>query len=172
MLTANYTWSKTMDEITNSGFVGGGGGHAEHGGDLQNQYDPRSNYGPSTVDIRNFFNGVAVYELPSGHNKHFAVSGNALNALVGGWEVSGLFQLHSGLPFTPYMGTPNLSSSLSGSWRPNRTASGVLANQNNQQWFDPTAFTQPAPYTFGNSGQNILYGHAKALRLQPLPTKL
>jgi hypothetical protein len=56
------------------------------------------------------------------------------------------------------MGTANLSGALSGSWRPNRIASGKLAHPTWQNWFDTTAFVQPDPYTFGDSGRDILYG--------------
>lgn len=163
LLTANYTFSKTMDEITNSGFVGGGTGYAEHGGALQDQYEPRSNYGPSSLDIRQFFNGSAVYELPFGPNQHFQSQSGILNTVFGGWELSALFQVHSGLPFTPYVGSPNLTGSLSGSWRPNRVGSGTLANPTINDWFDVSAFTVPAPYTFGDSGRNFLYGPGYAI---------
>jgi hypothetical protein len=47
---------------------------------------------------------------------------------------------------------------LSGSWRPNRIASGKLAHPNINEWFDTSAFVGPAAYTFGNSGRDILYG--------------
>ncbi len=158
LLTANYTWSKTMDEITNSGFVGGGGGHAENGGTLQNQYDPRSNYGPSTTDFRHFFNGSLVYELPFGHGKRFQSENSLLNEVVGGWEISSLFQIHSGGPFTPYVGSPNESGSLAGAWRPNRIGKGTVAHPNINEWFDTSAFVVPNAYTFGDSGRDILYG--------------
>jgi hypothetical protein len=158
LLNANYTWSKTMDEITNSGFVGGGGGHAEHGGALQNQYDPRSNYAPSTTDFRHFFNGSFVYELPFGKGMRYPIKNEWLNSVAGGWEISSLFQLHSGMAFTPYVGTANNSGALAGSWRPNRLAKGTVSNPTINEWFDPSAFEVPAANTFGNSGRNILYG--------------
>ena len=71
-----------------------------------------------------------------------------------------MFTARTGTPFTPMMGTANLSGALSGGWRPNRVASGNVANPNTNEWFDPTAFASPAPYTFGNSGRDILYGPA------------
>ena len=33
-----------------------------------------------------------------------------------------------------------------------------MSNQNRSKWFDPTAFTVPALYVYGNSGRNILMG--------------
>jgi hypothetical protein len=67
-----------------------------------------------------------------------------------------MFQLHTGVPFTPVMGTANLSGSLAGTWRPNRIAKGTVEHPGNE-WYDPSAFVEPASYTFGNSGRNILY---------------
>jgi hypothetical protein len=56
------------------------------------------------------------------------------------------------------MGTANLSGSLAGAWFPDRLSKGTLANPSINLWFDPNAFAQPAPYTFGNSGRDILRG--------------
>lgn len=159
LLTANYTWSKTLDEITNTGFVGGGTGFVEHGGDLQNQFKPRANYGPSTADIRHFFNGSFVYELPFGAGKRYLNQGGVLNEILGGWEISSLFQLHSGLPFTPHVSSANESGTL-GAWRPNRLAKGTVPNPTLAEWFDPSAFAVPQQFTFGNSPRNFLYGPA------------
>jgi len=158
LVNANYAFSKTMDEITASGFAGGGAGRAEHGGALQNQFDPRSNYGPASLNTTHFFNGAVVYEIPVGAGRAFLNRGGVLNAFLGGWEVSSLFQVHSGLPFTPFVAGANNSGSLAGSWRPNRIGTGTVADRTINQWFDPTAFVVPAPNTFGNSGRNILYG--------------
>jgi len=158
LVNANYAFSKTMDEITNTGFGGGGEGRKEHGGGLQNQFDPRSNYGPSSLNTTHFFNGAVVYEIPVGAGRAFLNRGGVLNAIVGGWEVSSLFQFHSGLPFTPYMNSTGGSGALAGSWRPNRIGKGTVAHPTISEWFDPTAFVVPDPNTFGNSGRNILYG--------------
>jgi hypothetical protein len=108
--------------------------------------------------MTHLFNGSVVYELPFGKGKKFLDEGGVVNAIAGGWQVSSTFQIHSGLPFTPTMGTANLSGALSGSWYPNRVGNGSLSNPTVQGWFDPSAFTAPAEYTFGNSGRNILRG--------------
>ena len=158
LVNANYAFSKTMDEITNTGFGGGGEGRKEHGGGLQNQFDPRSNYGPSSLNTTHFFNGAVVYEIPVGAGRAFLNRGGVLNAIVGGWEVSSLFQIHSGLPFTPSMNSTGGSGALAGSWRPNRIGKGTVGHPTISEWFDPTAFVAPDPNTFGNSGRNILYG--------------
>jgi hypothetical protein len=123
----------------------------------QNNYDPMADYGPASVDMRHTFTGYAVYQLPVGKGRSFLNRGGALDAILGGWELASVFQFHTGLPFTPVM-DDNRSGALSGDWRPNRIASGVLSNPTINEWFDPNAFAQPLPFTFGNSGRNILYG--------------
>ena len=78
-----------------------------------------------------------------------------LDVIVGGWELGGIVELRSGDPFTVGMSgdVANVGNGLSG---PNRIASGKASNPSVDSWFDPSAFATPAPYTFGNSGRNIL----------------
>jgi hypothetical protein len=42
--------------------------------------------------------------------------------------------------------------------RPNRIADGRLSQPSIQRWFDVSAFSVPAQYTYGNAGRNILEG--------------
>jgi hypothetical protein len=151
LFLANYTWAKAMDTMTVNGW---GGVPAV----WQNAFDVHADYGPSSADIRHMFNGNFVYELPFGRGKRFINGGGRLlNRVMGGWELSSMFQLHTGLPFTPVMGTANLSGALDGTWRPDRIGNGTLSHPTISEWFDPSVFVQPAPYTFGNSGRNVLY---------------
>jgi hypothetical protein len=48
----------------------------------------------------------------------------------------------------------------SGTLRPNRIGNGNLPSSQSTvaRWFDTSAFVDPAPYTFGNSGRNVLIG--------------
>jgi len=148
----NYTWSKAMDTMTVSGTQASPSV-------WQNAYDVRADYGPASGDQRQMLNGNVVYALPFGQGKRFLNQGGLLNAVAGGWELGALYQFHTGIPFTlVWGGGPNLSGALSGTWRPNRIGSGKLSHPTIQKWFDDSAFVQPAPYTFGNSGRNILYG--------------
>jgi outer membrane receptor protein involved in Fe transport len=152
-LIANYTRSKTLDTFTNSAETSNGGGD-----DYQNAYDIGANYGPSLSDIPNLFAGGLVAPVPVGQGRRFLNHGGLTDAVLGGWQLSGQWQLHSGLTYTPTIGSENESGALSGSWYPNRTGSGVLAHPTVQEWFDTSAFTTPAVGTFGDSGRNILRG--------------
>ena len=64
--------------------------------------------------------------------------------------------MQSGLPFTPSIATDpaNTGTSL----RPDRIAKGTVDERTLVRDFDPTAFRVPAPFTYGNSGRNILRG--------------
>ena len=152
-LISSYTYSHSIDTGT------GQGGNGMLRTDIwQNAYDPSANYGNSVTDMRNNFNGAIVYQLPFGKGKALASHSAVADGFIGGWEASTIFLVHSGFPFTPVMGTANLSNSLAGTWFPNRIGNGSLSNPTILQWFNPAAFAEPAQYTFGNSGRNILYG--------------
>jgi hypothetical protein len=77
------------------------------------------------------------------------------NAVLGGWQIAGIFTGRTGAPFTPIIGSDVANVGVSSEW-PNRIGSGKLSNPTATKWFDPTAFTIPAAYTYGNSRRNIL----------------
>ena len=58
-------------------------------------------------------------------------------------------------PFTPTI-SRDVSNTGLGGQRPNRIGSGTLSNPTIANWFDKTAFTLPANFTYGNSGADIL----------------
>ncbi len=148
-----FTYSHTLDEGTGSGY----GGAGAKGDVWQDGYQLKAGYGNSLLDQRLSFNGDVVYDLPVGQGKLLLNHGGVLNSVVGGWRLATLWQLHTGIPFTPTLQT-NLSGSLAGTWFPNRVGSGKLAHHTLTEWFDPTAFVQPAIGTYGNSKRNILFG--------------
>lgn len=151
LFIANYAWSKTQD-------TGTANGSAQNVDTYQRSYDRHANYALSTLHDSYMVNGLVSYDLPFGKGRLFISRSGILDAVVGGWRISASSQIHGGIPFTPKMGTANLSNSLAGSWFPNRVGSGRLANPTISKWFDTSAFQQPAQYTFGNSRRNILLG--------------
>jgi hypothetical protein len=137
----SYTLSKCED--ISSGNFGGEGGTAS-----TNPYDPEYDRGPCGYDRPHAFRGSAVYALP--------FSGNAL---VEGWQVSGIVNLSSGAPFTPTVG--DISGLGTGGQRPNLAPGADLDDAVKGgiiQYFDPTLFVMPAPGTLGNVGRNSLRG--------------
>ena len=51
-------------------------------------------------------------------------------------------------------------ANTTGTQRPNRLRDGNLSRSERtpDRWFDTSAFAVPAPFTFGNSAANVLYG--------------
>jgi hypothetical protein len=116
----------------------------------------KQNYGVCNYDITNNFTLSSIYQLPFGKGRKF-LSGASwpVESALGGWELAGIFMDRTGLPFTPVIGSDVANTGTSGEW-PNRIGSGNLANPTALKWFDPTAFTIPAQYTYGNSRRDIL----------------
>ena len=114
------------------------------------------NYGVCNYDITNNFTLSSVYQLPFGKGRKFLTSASwPVEAALGGWEMAGIFMDRTGLPFTPTIGSDVANTGISGEW-PNRVGSGHLANPTALKWFDTSAFTIPAQYTYGNSRRDIL----------------
>lgn len=105
---------------------------------------------------RRYFVGNYVYELPFGKgHRYLASAGRALDALIGGWQTSGILTLGSGLPFSV-----TFDSSVQGwpSSRADIVGNPQVSHPTLSQWFNPAAFAVPQPYTFGNSAPNSLFG--------------
>ncbi len=98
-----------------------------------------------------------LYELPFGNGKMMAKSGVAA-AVLGGWQVNGIFSAYTGTPFT-------VSSPGSSLNAPNnsQTADQVKTDVQRlgnvgpgQLYYDPNAFASVTTVRFGSSGRNIL----------------
>lgn len=152
----NYAWSRTMDAGTSNG-------HYETIDVWQNAYNPAANYGLSQLDVPQSLNGYATWELPFGQGRQFAMKGVA-DKILGGWRITGVFQAHSGIPFTPTVGTADQSNSQASqcfcgfAWLPNVVGNPKLSHPTIQEWFNTAAFQVPAQNTFGNARRNMLRG--------------
>ena len=70
-------------------------------GYIVNTFNPRLNRAVSDFDTRHLVTGDWVYLLPLGRGRQYLnQSGNVLDSIIGGWQLSGLIRLTSGLPFT------------------------------------------------------------------------
>ena len=84
-LDVNYTYSKSLD--TNQGV-------ANDSTSLATPLNPGIDYGPSKFDRRNTLNALFVYSLP----RSYSMFAKPVNAVLGGWYVSGIITAVSGLP--------------------------------------------------------------------------
>ncbi len=113
----------------------------------------------STGDIPNVFVTSFTYELPVGKGRFFGVNG-LTDRLLGGWSVSGLVQLQSGIPFSVTQITNFNAFAGFGTQRPNLIRDPRLPSgqQTTARWFDTTAFTVAPQFTIGNSSRNPVRG--------------
>jgi hypothetical protein len=124
-------------------------------GAIVDSLNRRLNYGLSDHHTAHRFVFSGLYELPFGKGKRWAEDG-AGAAILGGWMLSGITTLSSGLPYTLNLNFDNANTG-STNW-PVRLRTGAADNPTIDRWFDTTAFAFPAQYTHGNSGRNILTG--------------
>jgi hypothetical protein len=83
-IDANYTWSR---DLTNA--------QADYSGVIQNIYNINGDYGRAAVDRTNVLNIDGVFEEPFFRDQQ-DLKGRAL----GGWELSAIYSVNSGLPLT------------------------------------------------------------------------
>ena len=99
----SYTFSKSID-------LGSETERASQEGDtdgsfsnfvIQNTWNPRLNRGVSDFDTHSLITGDWVYVLPVGRGKAvLGTTNHVVDAVLGGWQWSGLVRWTSGLPFT------------------------------------------------------------------------
>jgi len=91
----NYTLSHSLDNQSTVANT------TTSGGLICDATNLRVCRGPSDFDIRHLFNVNGIWEIPVGHGRAFGRSAPGwVDALVGGWELTGIFAARSGLPFS------------------------------------------------------------------------
>lgn len=152
---ASYTWSKSIDDQSNgTDNVAGSGQYP------QDPLNPGLDRGLSSFDLTQRFVGSVVWALPLGRASALGAHlPAAVNSLLGGWQLSGIFLAQGGPPFSVLMSCADVNAQ-GNNCRPDRLANGALpAGQRSiAEWFDTTAFTIPAQPAYGNAGRNILRG--------------
>ena len=131
LVDVNYTWSRSL---TNN--------QSDRSTAPQNTYDIKSEYGRSALDRNQILTLDVIYELPFLKNQPGVVG-----RVLGGWVVSGIGSLNSGLPFTATLsngidpgGLGILGSSAAGP-RPDQVADPNSGDHTFLHWFNTAAFT-------------------------------
>ncbi len=160
---ANYTWSKNLD----NGSAWNTSVSANTPAFVSYPNNPKLDYGRAATDVRNIAAINGTYDLPFGYGKLLAGNAGAgLNRLVGGWTLSTIISLQTGLPFSPQLGyNPTGSGDTRNPVRPdvNPNFKGSLythgsTTQKVAQYFNPSAFLAPPYGTVGNLGRDTLTG--------------
>ena len=98
-LDFNYTYAHSLDNASGLQTEGSYGGNTNNGPFIENPIRPMDNYANSDFDIRHNINVLALWQMPVGKGRTFLGSANGIvQALVGGWQLSGIFRWNTGLP--------------------------------------------------------------------------
>ncbi|MEO6724819.1 MAG: TonB-dependent receptor, partial [Blastocatellia bacterium] len=90
----NYTFSHSLDLASASESSG-----SITGISILNPYDLKANRGNSSFDVRHLINANYIWTLPVGSGKKFFGGvGRVADALIGGWDLTGIFRFNSGFP--------------------------------------------------------------------------
>jgi carboxypeptidase family protein len=154
-LRAFYTLSRSIDPGTGS----------SGGQDLQNVSNPYAGWkydvGPGGFDRTHNASVNFIYDIPLLRNSQ----NRLMKSTLGGWQVSGIVTIESGLPVNI-----GISGGQGGNALPNATNRPDLVGKisypqtvsttGNQviQYLDPSAFALPAIGAFGNLGHNAVRG--------------
>ncbi len=112
----------------------------------------------SDYDTRHRFTTSVVWELPFGKGRPYLGSSAGLaNWAVSGWQMNGILQLQSGLPFTVTEVGDLANIGFTGNERGNRLSSGILSNPTPNHWFDTSAYVLQAAGTYGNSARDTAF---------------
>ena len=120
--------------------------------------NPRLDYGLAATNIRHAGSISGTWDLPVSDG---LLANPIAKQVAGGWSLSGIASLQSGFPLSPQLGyNPTGNGDTRNPVRPNVASGfhGPSYPKTVQQWFDPAAFTAPAPGTFGDAGRDTLTG--------------
>ena len=146
----NYTWAKNLSDAPDFRSP------MFESAIPQNNNDLGAEKGPA-CDVKHRFALSAVYDLPG------LKQSGLLDKLTHNWQVSTVYQIQSGFPFTlsVFGDTANSGTVLSENpIRANVTGQPIFPSgtRTAAAWFNTSAFAAPAAFTFGNSGRNSVYG--------------
>lgn len=162
---ANYTFSKSISNVTNL-YANGGTGVPKIATNLKLQKSIASFDQPQVVKV-----GVS-YELPIGKGKWIGNNWNpVVNGLFGGWKIQYIGNYASGTPLSFPANSPDASTNLSVNraklTNPSGAGLGVPFNSRNfnaavvnvgntsNLYLNRQYISQPAPYTFGNAAPYV-----------------
>ncbi len=142
----SFVWAKSIDDADSvvPGMFDSAG--------AQDERNLRLERGLSFFNVGRRLSAAFVYQLPSPHR---------LRLLAAGWELSGLITIQDGTPLDPIYFALDVANAGTFS-RPNIVPGQSISLPESQRtpdhWFNTAAFSQPAPYTFGNAGRDVIPG--------------
>ena len=163
IFTASYTFSKFLSDV--AGAHDWASINNDTGGaTIRNYYDLKADKSVDSNDIPHSLVLNYVYEVPVGRGKRFGGGMNRVeDVIAGGWQISGITTVQSGFPMSIAPPAGSSATLYGGNQHVNLTGapiksgtcgSGTSSNPyipvgTKYCFFNPAAFAQAAPYTFG-----------------------
>ncbi len=144
----SYTYSKFLDNVEgNNGWAYNGPSNAGVG--TANNYNIAADKSVDAGDIPQALVASYIYQLPVGRGTSIGSGmGRAADAILGGWEISGIATFKGGIPIGVF---GNDQPSYGGNPRPNVVGNVHATHPTTHEWFNTGAF-QFAPYgSFGDA---------------------
>ena len=154
--TANYTWSTCRGLVSQGGApLNVGTGYTRPVSLVNPPANPQALFdtdeGPCSNSPTHIFNLTASAATPE-------FGGKAMRMLASGWRLSGIFRAQSGDFLTVTTGLLHSTGVQATTARANQVGNDPYGARTLSNWLSPTAFAQPAPGEFGNSGRNAYQG--------------
>ncbi len=146
MFQTAYTWSKTID---NADFSGGIYGF------VPNTRDSSGERGRASLDANHNFIGSVIWDIPFLKNRK-----DFIGKSIGGWQVSTVYTLRTGLPISPELGRDNAGVGSAVRQRPLASGTPFVSHgeRNQSRWFNGSVYSAPQLGTFSPVARNILSG--------------
>lgn len=168
IFTFAYTWSKSIGNTENRSDFQELGSSSLGSDGFQNIYNRGLNRAVSIEDTPHRAAISYLYELPFGPGKRLLTSPGISSRFVGGWEINGIYTAQVGVPLaffnvTNTTGNYTAVSDVYGTFNSNSfpqyngqnvVVSGSRGDRLNR-WFNTSAFSQPAPFTYGNMARTL-----------------
>lgn len=177
-LLNSFTWSKDIDYAAQALDGGGNCSNCANGiPSVQNIYDWQADRGLSAYNYP-FVNVTSlVWSVPVGKGQMLLSKASPLlNAFVGGWQATDIFQARSGDPLS-FGYSPNTDQEVSAlitvdgrnAYRPDQSGPAIASNKSYHQYFNFASFSTPplSPASgsstlnpYGDSPRNAVRGYA------------
>ncbi len=155
---SSFAWGKSIDN--------GSGVRTTDGDSLtpSNNYNLALERGLSAFDFRRRWTTSGLWDLPIGKGKQINLDNKFANALIGGWQLGGIFTLQDGFPFTVLCGPGNIQNG-GGVCYPDSTGANPNLPRDQQtrtRFFNLDAYVDRIPATgnfrYGTTGRNSVTG--------------
>jgi len=143
----SFVWSKSIDDANTilAGYFDSAG--------AQDERNLRLERSLSFFNVGRRLSGGYVYNLPG--------VGSFLRPWTRNWQTSGIVTIQDGTPENPFYFSVDYANSGTFN-RPNIVPGQQISLPRDQRtpdhWFNTAAFSQPAPYTFGDAGRDVIPG--------------